>query len=248
MSLKTEIYTSKTNKKIFVKKINILNKHKKRVRQPVTPSKGRVVGQFPSIKNKTSVAWESQLELKACRIFEYSHFIESYREQPAVVKYMLEGAMRRYIPDFELTCLNGDRVYIEIKPKRVLERQEELKRFIAITKKLQNEGIGFAVMTEVELESDAIQENIKVIHPYAGMNIDDSVISILSNLKRPAIFSIEELLEIGFSIGTIYGLIVKNNLKTDLRKKLSRKTRLFIEEEKDNENNIFSCRIAPDFI
>lgn len=108
MSLKTEIYTSKTNKKIFVKKINILNKHKKRVRQPVTPSKGRVVGQFPSIKNKTSVAWESQLELKACRIFEYSHFIESYREQPAVVKYMLEGAMRRYIPDFELTCLNGD--------------------------------------------------------------------------------------------------------------------------------------------
>lgn len=129
-----------------------------------------------------------------------------------------------------------------------MERQEELKRFIAITKKLQNEGIGFAVMTEVELESDAIQENIKVIHPYAGMNIDDSVISILSNLKRPAIFSIEELLEIGFSIGTIYGLIVKNNLKTDLRKKLSRKTRLFIEEEKDNENNIFSCRIAPDFI
>jgi hypothetical protein len=247
MSLKTDIYKSKTDKKIFLKKVNFINTNEKRVREPVTPSKGRVVGQFPSIKNNESVAWESQLELKACRIFEYSHFIESYREQPVVVKYMLNGVLRRYIPDFELICVNGDRVYIEIKPKKILEKPEEVERFIAITKKLHNEGVYFAVMTEVELDKDDIQDNIKAIHPYANMDINIDLINIIKALKNESSFSIEELLDIGFTIGTIYATITKNYLKTNLRKSLSRHSRLFIEEEQDNENNIFSCRIAPDF-
>lgn len=247
MSLKTDIYKSKIDKKTFFKKVNFINTNEKRVREPVTPSKGRVVGQFPSIKNKKSVAWESQLELKACRIFEYSHFIESYREQPSVVKYMLNGVLKRYIPDFELTCVNGDRVYIEIKPRKVLEKHEEKERFIAITKKLNEEGIYFAVMTEVELDRDDIQDNIKKIHPYANMNINIDLINIIKGLKNEGNFSIEELLDIGFTIGTIYATITKNYLKVNLRKNLTRHSRLFIEEEQDNENNIFSCRIAPDF-
>jgi len=247
MSLKTDIYKSKIDRKIFLKKVNFINTNEKRVREPVTPSKGRVVGQFPSIKNKESIAWESQLELKACRIFEYSHFIESYREQPVLIKYMLNGVLKRYIPDFELTCVNGDRVYIEIKPKKILEKHEEKERFIAITKKLNEEGIYFAVMTEVELERDDIQDNIKTIHPYANMDINIELINIIKELKNEGSFSIYQLLDIGFTIGTIYAAISKSYLKTNLRKSLSRNSRLFIEEEKDNENNIFSCRIAPDF-
>jgi len=247
MSLKTDIYKSKTDNKIFYKKVNFISTNEKRVREPVTPSKGRVVGQFPSIKNKKSVAWESQLELKACRIFEYSHFIERYREQPVVIKYMLNGVLKRYIPDFELICVNGDRVYIEIKPKKILEKPEEVERFIAITKKLHNEGVYFAVMTEVELDRDDIQDNIKTIHPYARQDIDIELIHIIKALKNEGSFSIKELLDIGFTIGTVYAAITKNYFKTDLSKSLFRNSCLFIEEEQDNENNIFSCRIAPDF-
>jgi len=245
MSLKTDIYASKMHRDKNSKKVNATNK--KRVREPVTPSKGKVVGYFPSIKNGESIAWESQLELRACRIFEYSDFIQSYREQPTVVHYKLDGIARRYFPDFELLSLNGELIYVEIKPKHILEIVGEKAKFAQIAKTLENEGVGFAVMTEEELDKDFIQDNLKLIHPYRTVKVNKGVISILRAAKISGVFSVVELIEIGFSIGTIYSMIAKKYLKTNLKERITKNTHLFIEKESDHENSIFSCRTAPDF-
>src|SRR6187431_3715186 len=94
-----------------------------RVREPVKPTTGRVVGYFPSVKNNRSIAWESQLEQKACYVFEFSREITKYQEQPLNIYYRLNGEFLRYTPDFELTLVSGELVYVEIKPAAKLQNQ-----------------------------------------------------------------------------------------------------------------------------
>jgi len=241
MSLKTDIYTVKTHKE----KINIVNK--KRVRQPVTPSKGRVVGYFPSVKSNKPVAWESQMELKACRIFEYCPTVHSYREQPEIVHYKFNGVGRKYIPDFELMLINNEQVFIEIKPKRVLDKSEEKGRFVAISKHLNEKGIAFAVMTEEELNTGDIQDNIKLIHPYAAQDMNVGIEKYFKELCSKNEMTIGDFIELGLTLKTIYSSIAQGFLKIDLNKKISRKTSVLINKETDHENSIFSCRFAPDF-
>jgi hypothetical protein len=241
MSLKTDIYIVKTHKE----KINIVNK--KRVRQPVTPSKGRVVGYFPSVKSNEPIAWESQMELTACRIFEYCPTVQNYREQPETVYYTLNGVGRKYIPDFELILINDERVYIEIKPKRVLNKNEEKDRFVAISNHLNEKGITFAVMTEDELNNGYIQDNIKLIHPYAAQDVNVDIEKYFKELWSKNDMTVGDFIQLGLSLKTIYSSITQGFLKIDLNKKISRQSSVLINKETDHENSIFSCRFAPDF-
>lgn len=103
-----------------------------RVREPVKPTTGRVVGYFPSVKNNRSIAWESQLEQKACYVFEFSPEIIKYREQPLSIYYRLNGELLRYTPDFELTLLSGELIYVEVKPGAKLQTQELQEKLGAI--------------------------------------------------------------------------------------------------------------------
>jgi len=99
-----------------------------RVREPVRPTAGRVVGFYPSTKNNRLVAWESQLEQKACALFEFSADVVSYREQPITVYFESDGQMRRYTPDFELRFHDGRSMYLEVKPFAKLQRNLKLLR------------------------------------------------------------------------------------------------------------------------
>jgi hypothetical protein len=70
-----------------------------RAREPVTPSRGLVRGQFPSTKMNRMIAWESQLEQKACYHFEYSPAVVAFREQPETLQFPYQNDMCRYTPD-----------------------------------------------------------------------------------------------------------------------------------------------------
>lgn len=242
MSLKTEIYTSKIQKKN-----NLFYKEEKRIRQPVTRSKGRVVGFFPSVKSNRSVAWESQMELRACRLFEYCPTVRKYREQPEVVHYQLNGVDKKYIPDFELLLINDERVLIEIKPKAVLAKNEEKVRFTVISNKLSEVNTAFAVMTEDELNVKSIQDNIKLIHPYSTQDLNEELMSYLKVLCLKKDITIGFLVEMGLSLKTIYSSIAKGYISIELTQQITLQSQVFIKEETDHENSIFACRFAPNF-
>ncbi|GHG06977.1 hypothetical protein [Thalassotalea marina] len=72
MSLKTGDYSKHTNKKFLSKNFLEFTKNN-RVRKPVKPTRGRVVGCHPSLKSKEPVEWESQMELKTVDYFNYVH-------------------------------------------------------------------------------------------------------------------------------------------------------------------------------
>jgi hypothetical protein len=247
MSLKTDIYNSEIQCEKFYKKINLINIKEKRVRQPVTRSKGRVVGYFPSVKSNRSVAWESQMELKACRLFEYCPTVRNYREQPEIVHYKLNGMDKKYIPDFELIRINDERVLIEIKPKAVLAKIEEKVRFTAISNKLAETNTAFAAMTEDELNVKSVQDNIKLIHPFSTLDSNQELKSYLKDLCSKKDITIGFLVEIGLSLKTIYSSIAKGYLNIELTQKVTLHSKVFIKEEKDHENSIFTCRFAPNF-
>lgn len=247
MSLKTEIYISKIQKEKSNKKNNFTNKEEKRVRQPVTRSKGRVVGYFPSVKSNRSIAWESQMELRACRLFEYCPTVRKYREQPEVVHYQLNGVDKKYIPDFELLLINDERVFIEIKPKAILARNEEIIRFTVISIELAEANTAFAVMTEDELNVKSIQDNIKLIHPYSTLYLNQELKSYLKVLCLKKDITIGFLVEMGLSLKTIYSSIAKGYISIELTQQVTLQSQVFIKEETDHENSIFACRFAPNF-
>lgn len=79
-----------------------------RVRNPVTPSRMTVRGQFPSKKMQRMIAWESQLEKRACYLFEFSSNIISFREQPEQLCIPYIDKIKRYTPDFEVILNTGE--------------------------------------------------------------------------------------------------------------------------------------------
>ncbi len=61
------------------------------VRKVVTPSGRKVRGYFPSKKMGRMVAWESQIELDAILLFEFSPGVISFQEQPEKIQYYVNG-------------------------------------------------------------------------------------------------------------------------------------------------------------
>jgi len=149
-----------------------------RVREPVRRTTGRVVGYFPSVKNNRLIAWESQLEQKACYIFEFSTEITSFREQPLTVNYRCNGKILRYTPDFELRLINGELAYVEVKPAIQLSNPQLQEKITAIKKYWEGREETFIVLTEHDLGNSILHSNLKLLRSYLRMECDPALIKI----------------------------------------------------------------------
>ena len=96
-----------------------------RVRKVVTRSGKRIRGKFPSAKMNRMVHWESLFERDAILHLEYHPLVVSYQEQPSIETYYdAAGEAHLYYPDFCARFVNGNELYIEVKPKRYLATRE----------------------------------------------------------------------------------------------------------------------------
>jgi hypothetical protein len=146
-----------------------------RAREPVTPSRGLVRGQFPSTKMNRMIAWESQLEQKACYHFEYSPAVVAFREQPETLQFPYQDGMCRYTPDFELTLYNGEICYVEIKPLSKLRSPEILERLQLANQFLAEKGYNFIVITDEELSFPNRIRNFSILRPYLRFEISTDI-------------------------------------------------------------------------
>ncbi len=148
-----------------------------RAREPVTRSRGLVRGQFPSTKMKRMIAWESQLEQKACYHFEFSSRVISYREQPETL-YLPDGErMYRYTPDFELVLSDGEIVFVEIKPLSKLFSKSIYERLQLAGSFLKEKGYQFIVMTDEELNHPIRNRNFSIFRSYLKVHLPDRIIN-----------------------------------------------------------------------
>lgn len=147
-----------------------------RAREPVTRSRGLVRGQFPSTKMKRMIAWESQLEQKACYHFEFCSRVILYREQPETL-YLPDGErMYRYTPDFELVLSDGQIAFVEIKPLSKLFAKSIYERLQLADNFLKEKGYQFIVITDEELNYSIRNRNFSILRSYLKIHLSDRII------------------------------------------------------------------------
>lgn len=219
-----------------------------RAREPVRPTTGRVVGFYPSTKNNRLIAWESQLEQKACALFEFSPDVVSYREQPISVYFESGGKIRRYTPDFELQLQHGHLVYLEVKPFAKLQEAETKERLQQVARFWSLHGQQFGVITDVELHHPALQRNLKLLRAHQRGQVSDETRQRVCHWIGVVGSATFEQLTVHLNSPTqVYALIAQRELHVDLFTPFSPATKLYLAEGSGHENCLFSYRTAPDF-
>lgn len=220
-----------------------------RAREPITRSRGIVRGQFPSFKMSRMIAWESQLERRACYLFEFSRGVKSFREQPITFRVPFSDRVKRYTPDFELILGTGEIVYVEIKPENKLKDLEILSFYNNISIQLNRESYQFIVITDKELINAIRERNLIILRGYQQQLLSkyevEQTISWLKQRAKP--IYLKELMTFLSSIHKAYTFIAQGLISTDLDKPFSEDTIIDYLKEDDHESYLFACRTAPDF-
>lgn len=248
MSIKNTVMPLGTGRQASLR-LNITPKSKQiYAREPIKPSIGRVVGFYPSMKNDRPVGWESQLEHKACSLFEFSQIVVGYREQPVSIYFESQGQMRQYTPDFELTLKTGDLVYVEIKPAAKLSKPEIKSRLQDVAKFWKLQGHQFVVITDNELNHPDLLRNLKLLRSHLRYELTEDLIQLALhwvNTEEEPSFS--ELATYLGSPAKVYSLLAQGYLEVDLSLPLSAHTLIELPKESADESCLFSYRVAPDF-
>ncbi len=141
-----------------------------RERTPKNTGTLKNIGKFPSMKNKSTVWFESLLERDFIYLIEFDKDVTKYQEQPFKIKYFLNRKQRLYTPDFFVERWNKRQV-IEIKPQSKIETEE----FIYFSNYMANffarEGYEYLVITDTTIRLQPKLSNIKFLWRYARIPI-----------------------------------------------------------------------------
>lgn len=219
-----------------------------RSREPVTRSRMTVRGRFPSKKMGRMIDWESQLERRACYLFEFSPAIHAFREQPEPIQLIMSDRIAKYTPDFELIDFNGCIWIVEIKPLAHLQDAEVYEKLVAASLKYQSQGYEFIVITDEELINPVLESNLNLLRNYQTHHTPDELIQHalhwLQSLDSPTLLGLSEYLG---SLATAYALLANLVLTVDLHTPLCPKAILELPQENHHETCLFSYRTAPEF-
>lgn len=235
-----------TVQRVYVQQRKMVDSDHQRVRNPVTRSRGKVRGQFPSTKMARMIAWESQLERRACYLFEFSLEVNAFREQPKQFHVPFEGNIRKYTPDFELILDSGEIVYVEIKPLGKLRHL--LSYFNAIDQELGQLGYQLWVMTEEELIHPIRENNLLFLRSYQTYQLSPNQIQVAFDLFQTINMPTFALLtQRSISIACAYSLIAQHHIAVNLDQEILPESPIYLLKDTHNENNLIAYRIAPDF-
>jgi len=220
-----------------------------RAREPVTRSRGLVRGQFTSTKMKGMIAWESQLEHKACYHFEYSPAVVAFREQPETLCFPYQDRLCRYTPDFQLTLYNGEICYVEVKPLSKLFSPQILERLQLANQFLAEKGYKFNVITDAELNYPTRIRNFSILRHYLRVKIPSYITQQasvwLAQSSEPTLEGLSQFLD---SKTTAFALLAQLHIRFDLEKPLVNSSSLFNSFTGDHhETCFFTFRTGPDF-
>ncbi|MDI1260191.1 TnsA endonuclease N-terminal domain-containing protein [Aquabacterium sp.] len=209
-----------------------------RSREVISPSGGIMRGKFPSLKNGRVIHHEGLLELDAIFLFELSPQITSYREQPTRLTYSDGSRIRRYTPDFELTLVSGELVWVEVKPLRFCVVPDTQQKLSCIAAQMRDNGKAFEILTDEVLRLEPRQSVVRTLWhrvPKAMRPVEAGrfalagcMTSFPMSLERAA-----TLLE-GKGLN-VYSLILQGLLTCDLSSPLSANSLITIGKEGDHE-------------
>lgn len=121
-----------------------------RSRKIVSRSKARPTGKYPSWKMNRMVQWESENELNAFRILDAHPWANTFLEQPAEIKFFLNGENHTHYPDI-LVLSNLSKEIWEVKPNSALGKEDVACRTDFLSKNLLRYGYHYRLIIEEKL-------------------------------------------------------------------------------------------------
>lgn len=164
---------------------------------------------------------ESALEFDACFHLEHSLSIISFESQPTGIEYQMNGRTHRYTPDFKVVKDTGEIEFIEIKPSKKLTSLAFREEFECKRLAYKNKGFKLLLVTDKQIRSMPLLENLKVINRYSSSTLSDVHESVLEHIRSSKSLSISELArKLGLIIGDCIAacaLLIKHGVvRTDL--------------------------------
>lgn len=134
----------------------------KLARKVVKRSNARKTNKYPSWKMKGMLQCESENERNCMLLFDVCPWIKSYRPQPCVIKYLLDGHECEHFPDIFAETHSGNEL-IEVKPRVYADCPETARRTALLTELLPAHGYRYRLMLAEDLALSPRLENAELI-------------------------------------------------------------------------------------
>lgn len=187
-----------------------------------------ITGHFPSIKNNTSIGFESKLEKAHFLSLEFDNEVISYQEQPQI-EIGINGKDKIYSADCYIkrakSSLKKDSI-VEVKYTNEIEKRKKYfeKKFEAAKNSVNKLNLDFEVYTE-KIHSEIYLDNLDFLYRYKLQPIknkyEDQILKILNKNNKISAFDLANLIsenpiEYGLISNCIWDLVCKEKLKTNL--------------------------------
>ncbi|MCB5188865.1 TnsA endonuclease N-terminal domain-containing protein [Methylobacillus caricis] len=113
-----------------------------------------------------TVRCESKAEIEFQRMLECMPDVLDYREQPATINFLQNGAQKRHFPDFLVDCGDHYPTFVEVKPHPSKVNQEIIDRTQLLSENLPKLGFRYRLVTMSELPT-LVVENCHTLLLYA---------------------------------------------------------------------------------
>ena len=187
-----------------------------------------ITGHFPSIKNNTSIGFESKLEKAHFLALEFDNEVISYQEQPQI-EIFFNGKNQIYSADCYVKRVENSSKkdsIVEVKYTNEIEKRKDYfeKRFEAATISANKLNLDFEIYTE-ENHSEIYLDNLDFLYRYKLYPIENKyenqIINLVKKNKKISAFDLANLisqnpLEYGLISNCIWDLVCKEKLRSDL--------------------------------
>ena len=188
-----------------------------------------ITGHFPSIKNNTSIGFESKLEKAHFLSLEFDNEVISYQEQPQI-EICINGNDKIYSADCYIkrakTSLKKDSI-VEVKYTNEIEKRKDYFkiRFESARISANKLNLDFEVYTE-ENHSEIYLDNLDFLYRYKLYPIENKyenqIINLVKQYKRVSAFDLANLISQNLKdyptiSNCIWDLVCKEKLKSDLQ-------------------------------
>lgn len=203
-----------------------------RARTPKNTGTLKNIGKFPSLKNKSTIWFESHLERDFIYLIEFDKSVVRYQEQPFKIKYFLNGKQLLYTPDFFVERQDKKQV-VEIKPQSKAEKSEFVHFSKVITNHLAEKDYEYFVITDSTIRLQPRLSNIQLLWRYARFPINTKHKILLHELFGESLqFSFLEvcsfLSQAKEQKELVYALLFHGYLVTDIEKPITENSVLSI--------------------
>ncbi|MGJ0287403.1 TnsA endonuclease N-terminal domain-containing protein [Aliarcobacter cryaerophilus] len=187
-----------------------------------------ITGHFPSIKNNTSIGFESKLEKAHFLSLEFDNEVISYQEQPQV-EICINGKDKIYSADCYIKRTknsNKKDSIVEVKYTNEIEKRKDYfeKKFEATTISANKLNLDFEVYTE-KIHSEIYLDNLDFLYRYKLQPIENKyenqILKMVNKNHKISAFDLANLIsknpiEYALISNCIWDLVCKEKLKTNL--------------------------------